>query len=189
MNELDIKFLEMYKKFEKILSDMFFCEHGVSEYISVMEAKEKDYPAYCVKVYCWKEDYKNIKHLRWLRNQIVHNVETKGGFCNSDDLIMLNNFYNKIMHQEDALAVLLKLQNAEIKTNNSTNNKNTFNGKDDYKKTKQQTAVAVIIAAVLVLFALIFIFFEIVKISSSTLVSITPLNFIDIPFISNFTFI
>lgn len=180
MNELDVKFLENYKRFEKILSDMFFCEHGVSEYISVMEAKEKDYPSYCSKVSCWKEDYKNLKHLRWLRNQITHNVDDKGGFCNTDDLIMLNNLYNKIMHQEDALAILLKLQNASKgnKNNSSSKKQNLITDEDyNYKKTKQQTAIAVIIAGLLVIFALLYILFEILNISSSALVEIKPLEF------------
>ncbi len=185
MNELDIKFLEIYKRFEKVLSDMFFCEHGVSEYISLMEAKEQDYPVYCSKISCWKEDYKNLKHLRWLRNQIVHNVETKDGFCNSDDLIMLNNFYNKIMHQEDALAVLLKLQNDAKEKHNSNNNENYLNTNNDLKKTKTQTIIAVIVAAILVLFSVFFIIFEILKISTSNIVSINTLSQTIIHLINN----
>lgn len=192
MNDLDVKFLEIYKRFEKVLSDMFFCEHGVSEYISVMETKEKDYPIYCSKISCWKEDYKNLKHLRWLRNQITHNVDDKGGFCNTNDLIMLNNLYNKILHQEDALALLLKLQiKSKNNKKNSTNQEKNFitNEEYNYKKTKQQTAIAVIIAGLLVIFALLYILFEILNISSSALVEIKPFSILNTFCLNNFWFI
>ena len=50
----------------------------------------------------WNDEYRQLKHIRWLRNQIAHstgNVE-----CTQSDLDWLKGFHNRLLTQQDLLA-------------------------------------------------------------------------------------
>ena len=45
----------------------------------------------------WDADYKQLKHFRWLRNQLAHEVGTlNADFCTEEDLALLKKFYSRI---------------------------------------------------------------------------------------------
>lgn len=60
-------FIESYKHLEKLCGDMLQTQHGISAYIDDMENTPKG--SYLVQG--WDEDFKRLKHYRWIRNQIA----------------------------------------------------------------------------------------------------------------------
>ena len=97
-------FFEEFKRLESICNDMFSCKSGVTEYITHMEeAAEKGRTA----VSGWDADYKTLKHLRWVRNQIAHNENTDS-VATQEDLTQLQKFHKRILSQTDPLCMLTK---------------------------------------------------------------------------------
>lgn len=104
MQTLDMTFFEEFKRLENVCNDMFSCKSGVTEYINQMEqAAEKGRTA----VAGWDADYKTLKHLRWLRNQIAHDADV-AGLCKQEELTQLRHFHKRILSQQDPLAMLQK---------------------------------------------------------------------------------
>ncbi len=102
MQVLDNKFFEEYKRLEKLCSDMYSCNSGVSGYIADMEQKaargERMVPS-------WANDYKMLKHVRWARNRIAHDT-TGEQFSEASDLAFVQEFYGRILKGQDSLALL-----------------------------------------------------------------------------------
>lgn len=87
-------FLETYKRFEALCDDLFSCRHGVSAYIVEMERTPDIWQR---KVPGWKDDFYTLKHLRWLRNQLVHNPSAPG--CTDEDVRKLQTFHARILNR------------------------------------------------------------------------------------------
>lgn len=108
MLELDRELFDEFKRVDAICRDMFSCQHGVSEYISQMEG---------VSVYkrcrapSWEQDYRALKRTRWLRNQIAH--ELTAADCTIADVEYLRDFHDRLLRQQDPLAVLRKVEQEE----------------------------------------------------------------------------
>lgn len=105
MRDLEIEFLEEYKRIDAICGDMYSVKNGVSEYLSQMEQVpvQEQYA-----IVSWTDDYKMLKHLRWLRNQIVH--DPAESMCEDSDLDALKEFHSRLLKAQDPLAVLNHLQ-------------------------------------------------------------------------------
>ena len=104
MQTLDMTFFEEFKRLESICNDMFSCKSGVTEYINQMEQTADKGR---IVVPGWDADYKALKHLRWLRNQIAHDADV-AGLCKQEELTQLRKFYKRILTQQDPLAMLQK---------------------------------------------------------------------------------
>ena len=89
-------FLETYKRFEALCDDLFSCRHGVSAYIVEMERTPDIWQR---KVPGWKDDFYTLKHLRWLRNQLVHNPSAPG--CTDEDVRKLQTFHARILNRQE----------------------------------------------------------------------------------------
>ena len=50
----------------------------------------------------WNDEYRQLKHIRWLRNQIAHS--TGSIECSQSDLDWLKGFHNRLLTQQDLLA-------------------------------------------------------------------------------------
>ena len=50
----------------------------------------------------WNDEYRQLKHIRWLRNQIAHSAESVE--CSQADLDWLKGFHNRLLTQQDLLA-------------------------------------------------------------------------------------
>lgn len=60
----------------------------------------------------WDEDLKQLKHYRWVRNQIVHEPNcTEENMCEYGDAQWLDNFRSRIMAANDPLAQYRKARN------------------------------------------------------------------------------
>ncbi|HQB32114.1 MAG TPA: hypothetical protein PLI19_02165 [Erysipelotrichaceae bacterium] len=98
-------FMYNYKRLEKLCSDLFDCDHGISTYIDEMLKK----PRRASLVTGWNDDLKNLKHYRWLRNRIVHEPQyCEDEMCDSTDVEWIMNFHARIINQEDPLALYRK---------------------------------------------------------------------------------
>lgn len=97
-----MSFMTSYKKLEQICRDITGADRPVSAYIDAM--RETTQGARYVPG--WEEDLKQLKHYRWVRNQIVHETgKTEENMCTSLDVVWIDNFYNRILNQTDPLAL------------------------------------------------------------------------------------
>ena len=105
MDPVAEEFLETYKRVDKFIAESYSLErNGMSEYIARMEAcsdrmfQNPD----------WKDDYYALKHLRWVRNQLVHEVDAlQRGVLKTEDLQTLRVFYGDLLSGADPLAQFL----------------------------------------------------------------------------------
>lgn len=106
-----MSFIDSYKRLEKLCSEIYADNHGLSSYIDEMINN----PIGSRYVRDWEEDLKQLKHYRWVRNQIVHEPGcTEENMCEYGDIEWLNNFHLRIMSGNDPLALYRKAQNPQV---------------------------------------------------------------------------
>ncbi len=118
MNSIESELFEEYKYVDKICREMYNAEKGVATYIEQMEMTPMSMR---YKVAGWDNDYKQLKHIRWVRNQLAH--ETGYVECTQVDVDWLRNFHSRLLNQTDPLAIVEQLkrgaQAARVKPNSS----------------------------------------------------------------------
>ena len=101
MRESD--FLSLYIKVDKFIKDAYSSNEGVSEYIRQMEIN-------CGKGYTyvqsWQTDYNELKRVRRLRNQLVHDDVFE---VEEEDYNWLEYFYNRLFTADDPMARICKI--------------------------------------------------------------------------------
>lgn len=98
-------FIESYKHLEKLCGDVLSDDRRISAYIDEMLNKPRG--SYLVSG--WDNDLKQLKHYRWVRNQISHEPDcTEENMCEVGDAEWLDDFYSRIMNQTDPLASYAK---------------------------------------------------------------------------------
>ena len=99
MDAIQIEFLDEYKYVDKICREMFDAEKGVTAYIEQLDETPVTVRYWITE---WNDEYRQLKHIRWLRNQIVHST----GYveCTQSDLDWLKGFHNRLLTQQDLLA-------------------------------------------------------------------------------------
>ncbi len=110
MLTLNLEFQEEYKRLDRLCRDYLSSREGVSEYIRQMESTP-----FCNRryVFTWEDDYKQLKHIRWIRNQLAHEVGTMNSdICTVYDLDWVQNFYNRIMNGSDPFTIMRKADEA-----------------------------------------------------------------------------
>ncbi len=127
MNNLNLIFLEEYKQLDKLCSELYGGQPGVTSYINDM--KSVDWNDAC-EVPNWKSDLSDLIRLRHIRNHLAH---TEGSFdeelCTRDDVNWIKDFRNRILKQTDPLAMLLKHSKKSIsykRLNVRNENKSSF---------------------------------------------------------------
>lgn len=97
------EFLDEYKRLEKLCSELYNQQHGVSLYIADMEATPANLS---IMVPSWHVDLKTLKHLRHIRNAMVHDLTDQNVSYTQEDIRNIKEFYQRIMNQQDPLALL-----------------------------------------------------------------------------------
>ena len=98
-------FIDSYKRLEKLCGDVMQCDRPVTAYIDEMKATPRG--AYYVSG--WESDLRQLKHYRWVRNQIVHEPDcTEENMCEAGDAAWIDQFYKRILAQTDPLALYEK---------------------------------------------------------------------------------
>ncbi|MDE6302374.1 MAG: hypothetical protein K2M36_02150 [Clostridia bacterium] len=115
MLEWNVKFQEEYKRLDALCKDLFSSKEGISEYIREMENTPYEYRNL---VSGWDLCYKQLKHMRWMRNQFAHEVGTlNSDLCTYDDILWIRALYTQILHVCDPLAIVGKAQRARTQQN------------------------------------------------------------------------
>ena len=106
MNNLNLIFLEEYKHLDKLCSQLYDGQPGVTNYINDMKSVDWNDAR---EIPNWKADLNNLKHLRHIRNHLAH---TEGAFgeklCTNEDVNWVKDFRNRILKQTDPLALFQK---------------------------------------------------------------------------------
>ena len=114
MVEQNIHFHELYKRLDNLCKDCFNSQEGVSEYIKQMEKYMLEGKRYITN---WEKEYKDLKHIRWIRNQLAHEIGTlNSDIVENSDISFVANFYNKIIKSTDPLSVLGKYKKSQNQT-------------------------------------------------------------------------
>ena len=99
MDAIQIEYLEEYKYVDNICRDMLGVEKGVTAYIEQLDETPATVRYWITE---WNDEYRQLKHIRWLRNQIAHSTEYVE--CTQSDLDWLKGFHNRLLTQQDLLA-------------------------------------------------------------------------------------
>lgn len=109
---INMMFQEEYKSLDKLCKECYSSTDGVSEYIRQMETQPYSVRKFIVS---WEDDYRTLKHVRWIRNQLAHEPNTLNSeICKKEDLDFVKKFYDRIMDSTDPLTQI-RNRNANIK--------------------------------------------------------------------------
>lgn len=117
MRELNIEFQEQYKRLDKLCKEIYNSGEGVSAYIQDMERTPYDKRR---TVHDWDAVYKQLKHYRWMRNQLAHEIDIDTYFCERADIVQIKQFYESILKGIDPLAVAYKARTKTAPDRSST---------------------------------------------------------------------
>lgn len=149
-------FMESYKHLDNLCKDMNGV--GVTGYINDMESES----ASARYVPGWKSDYEMLKHYRYIRNQIAHeNYMDESNLCSSNDQVWIDEFYERLMRQEDSLAIYYKKKQNRQDTKHTREKENIYIS-DSTEMYEQENyskgwiiGVVIVIAAIVVLLAIV----------------------------------
>lgn len=110
MRDLNIDFMDLYKSVDRFIRDAYSSSEGVSEYIRQMEQNDFKGRRY---VATWGADYDKLKRLRWIRNQLSHEVGYDSDICEDADYDWLETFSHRLYSANDPLAEMNKVEIAE----------------------------------------------------------------------------
>ena len=110
MRDLNIDFLDLYKRVDRFIRDAYASSEGVSEYLRQME--QNDFKGRNL-VPNWATDYNRLKRLRWIRNQLSHEVGYDSDICEEADYLWLEEFRGRLYAANDPMSMLRKNENAE----------------------------------------------------------------------------
>lgn len=164
MDDLNYNFLNEFKRLEKLCNDIYGKIHGVTLYIDDMEAVPR-YEYY--NIFNWETDLKQLKRIRYLRNQIVHSDDLfDKAIVTQNDIYFVREFYNRILNQSDPLSCYRKSKEAikktyydSLKKDNLTNcnipNSNTNNAPNAPKRSKSLLLKLLTAGVLLVVFVVV----------------------------------
>lgn len=110
MNNIERTFFEEYIKLDNLCKDLLNSNRGVSSYIAEME-QTSGFDKRLVS--SWDSDYKMLKHIRWIRNDIAH--DNGQSECSENDIIFARKFYQRIMQQQDPFSMINKKKMSQSK--------------------------------------------------------------------------
>ena len=130
MRDLNIDFLELYKGVDKFIREAYSSTDGVSEYIRIMEQNIVQGRRHFAT---WQDDLGSLKHLRQIRNQLVHEVGYDSDLCEESDFIRLKDFKDRLYDCRDPLTTLRKAEEEERKrlSTNQRRQQARRSGEDD----------------------------------------------------------
>lgn len=115
MNQLNVAFLETYKRLDKLCQELYDADKGVSNYIEDLKQQSaigrQLIPG-------WDYDLNQLIILRHLRNRLTHEVGTmEQPLCTQEDIKEIEMMHQRILSRTDPLAQLhSKLQTIQLHT-------------------------------------------------------------------------
>ena len=112
MSNKILEFLEAYKSLDELCKQILSSEKGISEYIDEMSKEQQAH----LKVFCWENDYKQLKRMRWIRNRLVHETNSfEDNLITMEDIEWLQDFRSRIMKCTDSYSLLYQSRNVKRK--------------------------------------------------------------------------
>lgn len=154
-----MSFIESYKHLDKICGEMFETQYGVSTYIEEMINTPRG--SYLVRG--WENDLKQLKHYRWIRNQIVHEPDCyEETICEVGDYEWLDDFYERIINQTDPLAMYRKATRPQPVVKSAQNHEPaqlqyTYSKQPNQLKHKSKKIVRWIVFSIIVAIVLLYL--------------------------------
>ena len=108
MKKADNAFFEAFKELETLCGEIYSCRSGVSEYILDMEKNMSEGER---KIGNWANDYKTLKHLRWVRNKIAHEAGDIQ-ISEDQDLDAVCAFRDRVIRGKDPITLLIRARKA-----------------------------------------------------------------------------
>ncbi len=123
MDNLNFIFFEEFKHLDKLCGELYEVEKdGVANYIDDMKSVVP-YDYRCIAN--WKEDLEQLTRMRHIRNKLAH---APGAFdeetCTQKDINWIQDFYERILHQLDPIAILYQKSKGQPLENEKNNTKN-----------------------------------------------------------------
>lgn len=154
-----MSFIESYKHLDKICGEMFETQYGVSAYIE--EMLNNPHGSFLVRG--WENDLKQLKHYRWIRNQIVHEPDCyEETMCEAGDDEWLDDFYERIINQTDPLAMYRKATRPQPVANpkqsyQSPQPQHTYSVQPSQPKHKSKKVIRWIVLSIIVAIVLLYL--------------------------------
>ena len=107
----NIAFLELYKAVDADVRTRLGSGEGVTEYIHRLEARISGVSAgkgSGKATDSSRQEYKMLKHLRWARNKLAHEVDYSTEILKDGDFEWLEDFQKRLGRSTDALSLLGK---------------------------------------------------------------------------------
>lgn len=106
------EFLDEYKQLEKLCSEIYGQQHGVSCYIDDMEKT----PSYTAgRIPGWGNDLATLKRVRHIRNNMVHDPNYSEDNYEWDAICFMKQFHQRILNSSDPLALRRQLTQNTVK--------------------------------------------------------------------------
>lgn len=156
-----MSFMDSYKHLEKLCGEVLNDDRRISAYIDIM--LNTPFGEYAVP--SWKNDLKQLKHYRWVRNKIVHEPNcTESNMCVSGDAEWLDAFSERILNQTDPLAVYYRSKKSHSSQKTKQNRRPAPHDVRTYRRqsrpeNRDRFLVNLIVTAVTVLLVLIICYF------------------------------
>ncbi len=146
-------FIDSYKRLEKLCGEVLNDDRRISAYIDEMVNNPRG--SYYVRT--WDDDLKKLKHYRWVRNKITHEPGyNEDNMCEPSDTWWLDDFYLRIMNQNDPLTLYYKATRNTYNTYSSYHQTKSINTQyQNYKAAPQNSAGCATIMVVSLLFVIV----------------------------------
>lgn len=153
MSNRILEFLEAYKSLDELCKQILSSDRGISEYIDEMSKEQQAH----LKVFCWENDYKQLKRMRWIRNRLVHETNSfEDNLITVEDIEWLQDFRSRIMKCTDSYSLLYQSRNAKRKATPKQEILPEKHYETCQSSQKLNLVVGVIILIVIVILAIIF---------------------------------
>lgn len=145
-------FMDSYKRLEKLCRDAYREEKPIKAYIELM----KKIPNGSHYVRGWKEDLDRLKHYHWVRNQISHEPGcTEQNMCSFEDAQWLDDFYRRMLRQEDPLALYRKVTQPRKAPVNNNYQEIKQPGKKQNRSSNDFIVIGILMLAAVILLLLV----------------------------------
>ena len=154
-----MSFIESYKHLDKICGEVLNDDRRISAYIDEM----KNTPRGSYLIRGWDDDLKQLKHYRWIRNQIAHEPNcTEENMCEYGDAQWIDDFYDRIMNQSDPLAMYRKATRPQPVAKSAQNHEPaqlqyTYSKQPSQPKHKSKKVVRWIVFSIIVAIVLLYL--------------------------------
>ncbi|MBQ7906962.1 MAG: hypothetical protein IJ309_03205 [Clostridia bacterium] len=134
---MNYEFLKAYNALDELCKQILRSDKGVSTYISLMEREY--YRGVSLKSR-FNSEYKWLKRVRFVRNQIAHESDSLV-IAEVDDLNFVKNFRQRIMNQTDPFAIVEVEKRAQEEERRKRQRAQAKNGVVVEKKSKKEGAI------------------------------------------------